>query len=247
MTSTTGNRNDSSTVHASIPTRGQLIVDGHEVSWLRDGDLDGPILLLAHGAGAPCSHPFMQSTAQSLRDRGVGVVRWNFPYMETNFRQRARRPPDREPLLLATYRAVIDCVHSWRPRARLVIGGKSMGGRMASQLLASEPTTRAAGAVYLGYPLIAAGRPDRERSAHLPGVQVRQLFVTGTRDPLCPLDRLRKVLDPLSPRARLHVVEGGDHSLTVRGSRAAELRDAWLDAVATFVRSEGESGVPNGI
>jgi len=232
MTDVDGNQE----VRASIPTRGLLIVDGHEVSWLRDGDLDGPIFLFAHGAGAPCTHPFMQSTTQALRDRGVCVVRWNFPYMEHNFRQRARRPPDRAPLLLATYRAIIECVLSWRPQARLVIGGKSMGGRMASHLLAAEPTTPAVGAVYLGYPLIAAGRPDRERSEHLSAIQVPQLFVTGTRDPMCPLDRLRQVLTPLGPRARLHVVEAGDHSLTVRGSRATEPRDAWLDAVITFVR-----------
>ncbi len=248
MTDVSGNQNDQTAVRASTPTRGMLIVDGHEVSWLRDGDLDHPILMLAHGAGAPCTHPFMQSTALLLRDRNLCVVRWNFPFMEPHQGGKTRRPPDRPPLLLATYRAMIECVQSWRPQARLVLGGKSMGGRMASHLLAAEPATPAVGAVYLGYPLSAAGRTDRERSSHLPAVQVSQLFVTGSRDPLCPLDRLREVLEPLAPRAQLHVVEGGDHSLMVRGARGAELRDAWLDAVATFVKELPErTGIPNGI
>jgi len=236
MTDASGNPVDHSTVRTSTPTRGMLIVGGHEVSWLRDGDLDHPILLLAHGAGAPSTHPFMQSTAFALRDRGLCVMRWNFPYMEPH-QGGMRRPPDRPPLLLATYRSMIELVQTWRPQARFVIGGKSMGGRMASHLLAAEPATPAVGAVYLGYPLIAAGRPDRERSEHLADVQVPQLFVTGTRDPMCPLDRLREVLAPLASRVRLHVVEGGDHSLTVRGARGTEPRDAWLDAVAAFVRA----------
>jgi hypothetical protein len=217
------------------PLRGTFTAAGVEIRWLRDGDPSMPIYLFAHGAGAPCTHPFMDETAVALRDRGLCVVRWNFPYMERNQREGRRRAPDRAPVLLETLRAVVATVCTWVPAPRLVLGGKSMGGRMASMLLAEDPPPAALAAVYLGYPLRAAGRPDRERAAHLSKVPVPQLFVTGSRDPLCSLDRLREVLAPLGARARLHVVEGGDHSLGVRGTAAASERSAWLDAIAVFM------------
>lgn len=177
-------------------------------------------LILAHGAGAPQTHPFMTGFAQGLARRGIEVVTFNFPYME-----RGRRVPDPAPRLERCYRAVIGVVLE-RPIAadrRLLVGGKSMGGRIASQAVAGDaeaglsPTVD--GLVLLGYPLHPPGRPDKLRAAHLPTIPAPMLFVQGSRDAFGTPDELRPVLSDCR-RAELHVVEGGDHSFRVRGKNA---------------------------
>ncbi len=231
--------------------RGHFDVDGRPCSWLRDGAMDGrPVLVLGHGAGAPMTSDFMQSSAEALAQRGLCVVRFHFPYMERMVREGRRRPPDGARVLLAAWRAALAKVAQLASRRGVadgvvLVGGKSMGGRMASMLLAgSEDTLPAAlrervrGAVYLGYPLHPPGRPERLRADHLPDVGVPQLFVSGTRDSLCDLELLRPVLRRIRrSAARLHVVEGGDHSLGVRGPQAGQSTTAWLDAVAGFVQA----------
>ena len=107
---------------------------------------------------------------------------------------------------------------------------------MASMLLADGRAPEAVGAVYLGYPLHPPGRPERLRADHLPDVTVPQLFLSGTKDPLCDLARLRPVLRRIGPSARLVTVEGGDHSLAVRRKEPMLGSDAWLDEMADFVR-----------
>lgn len=223
---------------------GQLEVGGRPVSWMRDGALEGrPLVLLAHGAGAPRTHPFLQATADGLVARGACVVRFNFPYMERNVREGRRRGPDRPAVLLETVQALVDRVVSWASPARLVLAGKSMGGRMMSMWLAQETRPQVSAAVYLGYPLSPAGNPAKLRGDHLPRVTVPQLFVQGSRDPMCDLDKLRPILDPL-PRARLHVVEGGDHSLATSRKQPLAGIDAWLDVVADFLRRAGQPLTP---
>jgi predicted alpha/beta-hydrolase family hydrolase len=217
---------------------GELHLESRVASWIRDGDLGAhPVVLLAHGAGAPFTSPFMVRVAHGLVDRGAAVVRFHFPYMERLARESKRSAPDRPPVLLATWRAMIAEASSWEPRrgSKLVLAGKSMGGRMASLLLADETPPGVRGAVYLGYPLSPAGRPDTLRAAHLERVRVPQLFVSGSRDALCDLPRLRQVLAPLGARARLHVVEGGDHSLATCRKEPLAGSDAWLDAVMEFI------------
>lgn len=108
---------------------------------------------------------------------------------------------------------MVSTVETWPGGDRVVLAGKSMGGRIASLLLADEAPPAARGAVYLGYPLSPAGRPELVRASHLERVPVPQLFVSGSRDALCDLDRLRSVLAPLGPRARLHVVAGFVHEI----------------------------------
>jgi predicted alpha/beta-hydrolase family hydrolase len=218
-------------------SRGELDVEGRPFSWIREGALDGrPLVLLAHGSSAPYSHPFVAGAASGLVDRGFAVVRFHFPFMERIVREERRRPPDRAPVLLAAWRAMVARGRRFRGAGPLVLAGKSLGARMASMLLAEGGAPDARAAVWLGYPLHPAGKPDRLRADHLPDVSVPQLFVQGERDPLCDLALLSPVLKKLGPRARLHVVARGDHSLA--RSRREPMADAgeWLDAAASFLR-----------
>ena len=195
----------------------------------------GALLVLAHGAGAPQTHPWIVAMSRALASRGVEVVTFNFLYAESG-----RRSPDRNDVLEATWRAVIRCVHDRAGgRQRLFVGGKSMGGRIVTQVVARDDLG-VAGLVLLGYPLHPPGRPDKPRSAHLPNVRVPMLFVQGSRDNFGTPDELRPVLDGI-PGARLLVVEGGDHSLSVRkragDTTRAETTQGVADAVSAFMGS----------
>ena len=181
------------------------------------GTTIGATLILAHGAGAPQTHPFMTAFARGLADRGLDVVTFNFLYME-----RGRRAPDPAARLEACYTAAIATTRAEVATAasRIIVGGKSMGGRIASQAVAaSDDDLGVAGLVFLGYPLHPSGRPDRMRAAHLPSIGSPMLFVQGSRDAFGLPDELRPVIEGCS-EATLHVVEGGDHSLKVRGAKA---------------------------
>lgn len=223
-------------------TRGELEIDGMPVTWIEwlpaaPAASDAPLVILAHGAGAPYTHPFMVAAAEGLVRRGLAVTRFHFPYMENIVRTERRRPPNPARVLLATWEAVIaDVTQRHRARA-IVLSGKSMGGRMASMLLADGDVPHARAAVYLGYPLHPPGKPEKLRSEHLPRVPVPQLFVSGTKDNLCRLDLLTPVLEAIGDTAQLHVVDGGDHSLATSRKEPLAGSDLWLDAVATFVAS----------
>lgn len=171
-------------------------------------------LILAHGAGAGQFHPFMVRYARGIAAGGIDVVTFNFGYMDQK-----RRLPDKAPVLEARYREVIDVVTREVPGARrgLFIGGKSMGGRMATHVAAADAALPLAGLVLLGYPLHPPGRPDKRRDAHLPRVGRPALFVQGSRDTFGTPEELRPALATMTPAPELHVVEGGDHSLAVRG------------------------------
>ena len=198
-----------------------------------------PAVVLAHGAGADMTSPFMSAVHTGLAREGFVTVKFNFPYTEAR-----RRRPDPRPVLERCYRAVIDAVAADRGLAPpwIAIGGKSLGGRIASYVATGGAPVRTPirALVFLGYPLHPAGRPDALRADHLPRVAAPMLFVQGTRDALCDLELLRPVLAGL-PRARLHVVEGGDHSFRVprrSGRDDADVLDeivrvtaAWLDAM----------------
>jgi predicted alpha/beta-hydrolase family hydrolase len=187
--------------------------------------------IVAHGAGTAMDHPFLVAFTDGLADRGVAAVRFNFPYAE-----RGDRAPDRAPVLEGCYRAVLRAVRDDPALSgRLIIGGKSMGGRMASHLAAAGEAVE--GLLFLGYPLHPAGRPQQLRAAHLPRITAPMLFLTGTRDALCPLEALRPVLAGL-PSATLHVVEDGDHSFAVRkksGRTPADVMDELLSAACTWL------------
>lgn len=219
-------------------TRGKIEVSGKATSWLRDGALDGrPVLILAHGAGAPYTHPFMETTALGLVELGLTVVRFHFPYMEQMVVEERRRPPSGKALLLDTWEAMLRLVSEWPECGPITMAGKSMGGRMASMLLAEGRAPGAVGAVYLGYPLHPPGKPEKLRADHLGDVPVPQLFVSGTKDNLCRLDLLEPVLKSLGKAAALHVVEGGDHSLALSRKDPLAGFDDWLAVVASFAKS----------
>jgi predicted alpha/beta-hydrolase family hydrolase len=194
---------------------------------------DGPeravnTIVLAHGAGAPMDSPFLEHFANGLATRCLRVVRFEFPYMHAR-REGRRPPPDRELVLLDRWRAVLAALGGPPP----VIGGKSLGGRMAS-LLADEVGAR--GLVCLGYPFHPPGKPQRLRVAHLEALRTAALVVQGTRDALGSHEEVASYR--LSPSIRIHWIEDGDHSLKPRARSGRSERqnlDEAVAAVAQFV------------
>jgi uncharacterized protein len=200
-------------------------------------------LLLAPGAGAPRAHPFIVDMARRLALRGLDVVTFDFLYAA-----KGKKLPDPMPVLEATYRAAIACVRArgGLQGERLFLGGKSMGGRVASHVASVQEGLAFDGLVLIGYPLHPAKDPSKRRDAHLPDVLVPMLFVQGTRDPLGAAEEIAALL-PRLPRAELHVVKDGDHSLAVPirlGAEAASRAlDAAADAVSRFIeRSSNARG-----
>jgi len=195
----------------------------------------GATLILGHGAGAGQRSVFMVDFAHALSRLGIDVVTFNFLYAE-----QGRRIPDRAPALEACYAAVIDTVYAEVESARraLFIGGKSMGGRIATQVAAADPSLRLAGLVLLGYPLHPPGKPAERRDKHLPAVGRAMLFVQGTRDAFGTPTELEPVLGALHPAAVMHPVTNGDHSfkLSKRDPAAqAEIYAAIQRAIQSFI------------
>lgn len=181
--------------------------------------------VFAHGAGAPMDTPFMTFFAEGLAARGWRVVRFEFPYMARRRREPKRPPPDRQPLLLDTWRRVVSELGA----EKLVIGGKSMGGRMAS-LVADE--LEVAGIACLGYPFHPAGRPERLRTAHLAGLRTPCLICQGTRDALGSAEEVAGY--DLAGSIRLHWAEDGDHDLKPRKASGRSAGQNWTEAVAAL-------------
>jgi hypothetical protein len=197
-----------------------------------------PTLVLAHGAGAGKDHPWMRQVTQALTAAGLRVVTFNFPYIDAK-----RGAPDRPAVLEETIARV------WREAAAeaqgpMFAGGKSMGGRIASQVAARvgfDPP--AAGLVFFGYPLHPPGRPEQRRDAHLPAITAPMLFLQGTRDPFGAPDEMQALVKTLGRRARLEIVDGGDHSLVAPKradpkslERAIEMAAAWIIELAERAR-----------
>jgi predicted alpha/beta-hydrolase family hydrolase len=199
-------------------TQSAMLYQADEATRLR------ALLVLAHGAGAGQSHPFMVRYARGLAAHGLDVVTFNFPYMETG-----RRAPDRAPVLEDAFRRAIvgATAHRHVDATRLFIGGKSMGGRMATHLAARPEdwpaeAPRLDGVVVFGYPLNPPGgsRSSQDRTSHLMKITVPTLIVQGTRDNFGGPDDLRAALSGNKQKAfTIHAVEGGDHSLAVRRGR----------------------------
>ncbi len=183
-------------------------------------------VVLAHGAGNDMDNPFLSHVHEQLADRGKLSIKFNFPYKE-----RGGRAPDRAPVLEATWRAMLASIRADRELApeRLFLGGKSMGGRIASQVVAQGEDC--AGLVFLGYPLHPARQPEKPRVEHLQRIRVPMLFLQGTRDPLCDMGLLEQTLSRLSAAVTLHRIEGGDHSFKVPKRSGRTEADVWGEIV----------------
>jgi predicted alpha/beta-hydrolase family hydrolase len=203
----------------------------------------GVTLILGHGAGAGQTSDFIVDFAGGLAARGIDVITFNFLY-----REQGRRIPDPNDRLEACWRAVIEAVRTRMRSGRdaLAIGGKSMGGRIASQVAAGG-IGGLAGLVFLGYPLHPPGSPDRLRGAHLPDINAPMLFVQGSRDTFGTPQELRPIVAKLEPSAELYVVEGGDHSFKVRkgaGVSQQDVHGAIQGHVAGWLRALIAVGAP---
>jgi predicted alpha/beta-hydrolase family hydrolase len=182
--------------------------------WLINRPVQVPMarVVLAHGAGAPMDSEFMERVAGLLCTAGCEVVRFEFPYMALRRTTAKRSPPDREPVLTQCWREQLVRLRADLPPVKKwIVGGKSMGGRMAS-LVADELSV--SGMVCFGYPFHPAGKPERLRTAHLVGLQTPALIIQGTRDPLGNKDEVKNY--QLSSRIQLHWLDDGDHDLKPR-------------------------------
>jgi len=209
----------------------ELRVPGAEVSASLHGR-GTTVVVLGHGAGGNRRSPMLLALADALAGSGRAALLYNFPYAE-----RGGRRPDLPAVLEATTRAVASLALETTGAKRIVHGGRSMGGRVASQIVAAGE--RADGLAFLAYPLHPPGQFEKRREAHLPKIGVPMLFVQGTRDAFAREDLLLALMERLGPRAELHRVAEADHSFAVlkRSGRTpedvlAETRDAlvaWLD------------------
>jgi len=196
-------------------------------------------LVLAHGAGAPQTHPWMVRMAGALASRGLEIFTFNFLYAESR-----RRVPDKNAVLEETWRAAVQAVQTRSEAAarRLYVGGKSMGGRIATQVAAAGPGAIAdlAGLVLLGYPLHPPGRPDKLRSAHLARVLAPMLFVQGSRDAFGTPAELEPIVRPLaSGGTRIFAIEGGDHSLLPLKSSGLDVEQVTARVADEILRFTG--------
>ena len=178
------------------------------MSFLCDGPKNAPLTLaLAHGAGAPMDHIFMETIAQGVADAGYRVARFEFPYMARRRDDGKKRPPDREPVLRETFSEVSRTLGV----ENLVIGGKSMGGRIAS-MMADELGVR--GLICLGYPFHALGRPERVRADHLKSIETPTLIIQGERDPFGTREQIGGYA--LGKNVKVHFLGDGEHSFKPR-------------------------------
>ncbi|HEX7437955.1 MAG TPA: alpha/beta family hydrolase [Caldimonas sp.] len=193
--------------------------------------------VLAHGAGAGMTHPFMSAVANGLAERDIATLRYQFPSME-----RGSKRPDAPVVAHAAVRAAVAEAARRLPGLALIAGGKSFGGRMTSQAQAAAPLPGVIGLAFLGFPLHPAGRPSDERAQHLNEVRIPMLFLQGTRDDLADEQLLRSVAERLGARATLRLFEHADHSFQVparSGRRDVEVRAQMLDALAQWIRMLG--------
>jgi len=214
-------------------------VDGTPVSgvYSRPADAAGTIVV-AHGAGAGMEHPFMSGFARAMHDEGFAALRFNFPYREAK-----RRFPDRPPVAIATWRAAMDAAsaraaEAGSPAEPIWASGKSFGGRMAS--MAVGDGMKAAGLVYLGYPLHPPGKPEKARDEHLPGISVPMLFLQGRNDPFAtPNEQLDELVGRIGPTAALEWIDHANHSFEVKGAKrpAAAIGASLAPRAAAFLRA----------
>ncbi|MEQ8766651.1 MAG: dienelactone hydrolase family protein [Planctomycetota bacterium] len=192
-----------------------------------------PTIVFGHGAGADQDHSFMCDMREGLAREGCGAVTFNFHYKEAG-----RNAPDRAPKLMATFRAAIESAKAKLGVDQVFLGGKSLGGRMASMIAAEGDGCR--GLVFFGYPLHPPKQMEKARVAHLPDITVPMLFLAGTRDALSDPELLKKTVKGLGKKAAIHWIEDGDHSFGVlkrTGKTEAEVRAELCQVAADWMKS----------
>lgn len=217
-----------------------------------DGTVSGLLLtppkaralyVVAHGAGAGMTHPFLTSIATLLSERGIATLRYQFPYME-----RKSRRPDSPAVATGAVRSVLVFAHTLAHGLPLFAGGKSFGSRMTSTAESQEHLPDVRGLIFLGFPLHPPGAPASARADHLSEVRIPMLFLQGTRDEFAELNLLKPLVKSLGRRATLHLIDGGNHSFRVPTTTGrknadvmAELADtiaAWIDGVLASARKD---------
>ena len=189
--------------------------------------------VFAHGAGAGMSHPFMETVAAGLCERGIASLRYQFPYME-----KGSKRPDAPAVAHAAVRAAVKEAARLSAGLPLFAGGKSFGGRMTSQAQAIAPLPGVRGLAFLGFPLHPAGKPSTSRAVHLSELKIPMLFLQGTRDALAEMTLLEPVVKDLGDLASLHAVKEADHSFHVlarSGRNDREVMNEALDALSAWI------------
>jgi uncharacterized protein len=198
------------------------------------------LLVLAHGAGAGMTHPFLEKLAHELGEAGVASFRYQFPYMEQR-----RRAPDSPSVAAATVAAAVRAATKAAAGLPLLAGGKSFGGRMSSQAASQQLLEGVRGLVFFGFPLHPPNKPSTKRAEHLEKVKIPMLFLQGTRDTLADLKLLQPICAGLGSRAQLHVIETADHSFHVlksSGRSDAEVLHELAQTTASWAERIGRSG-----
>lgn len=197
------------------------------------------ILTLAHGAGAGMQHDFMEKLTDELIRRQLSVFRFQFPYME-----QGKKRPDNQKLAVQTVASVVEAVEGLGLKVPVFLSGKSYGGRMSSHWMRENQDRDVKGIVFYGFPLHPPGKPKIEKGSHLIDLAKPMLFLQGTRDHLAQLESVKELTAQLNNSAKLHIVEGGDHSFKVlkRSGRTqeevmdelAEQTSMWVDHVQSL-------------
>jgi predicted alpha/beta-hydrolase family hydrolase len=185
--------------------------------------------VFAHGAGAGMSHPSMEAVATGLCDRGIAILRYQFPYMENGSKR-----PDRPAVAHAAVRAAVAEAARCCAGLPLIAGGRSFGGRMTSQAQAIAPLAGVRGLAFLGFPLHPVGKPSTARAAHLSELKVPMLFLQGTRDKLAELTLLEPVVKGLGALASLYLVPEADHSFHVPARSGRNDREVMREILDAF-------------
>lgn len=192
---------------------------------INDTPIASAVLILAHGAGAGMDHPFMEWLAQKICEKGVSVIRFNFPYKEMG-----KKAPGSPKDAILTWSGMIRETQKLFHDKKLFISGKSYGGRMASHLLAANHELGVDGIIYFGFPLHAPGKEGMERADHLKDIKVPQLFIQGTRDQLANISLMKQVVSSLT-LSKMKEIEAGDHSFKTPKSVASQ--EVIMDTLAS--------------
>ena len=189
--------------------------------------------VLAHGAGAGMSHPFLEAVADGLAARQIATLRYQFPSMEGGSKR-----PDKPEVAHKAVRAAVQAAAALAPSVPLFAGGKSFGGRMTSQAQAETPLPNVVGLIFIGFPLHPQGKPALARAEHLEQVNISMLFLQGSRDALASLPLITMVTNNLGKLAKLKIVEHADHSFHVSiksGTTDSQVMSEILDLLVRFV------------